>query len=84
MRIARAIQPATTPCFSDFACGTIANDPRFDRKESAMERHGDEVHLNETEATAGVKAHGVRYVLGFSLLLVVIAMSAVWILGSVL
>ena len=49
-----------------------------------MERQGDEVHLNETEATAGAKAQGVRYVLGFSLLLVVIAMSAVWILGSVL
>jgi hypothetical protein len=53
-------------------------------RESAMERQGDEVHLNETEATAGVKQHGVRYVLGFSLLLVVIALSAVWILGSVL
>ena len=49
-----------------------------------MERHGDEVHLNETEATGGVKAQGMRYVLGFSLLLVVIAMSAIWILGSVL
>ena len=42
-----------------------------------MERQGDEVHLNETEATAGVKQQGVRYVLGFSLLLVVIALSAV-------
>ena len=30
------------------------------------------------------QAQGVRYVLGVSLLLVVIAMSAVWILGSVL
>lgn len=49
-----------------------------------MERQGDEVHLSETEATAGAKSQGVRYVLGFSLLLVVIAMSAVWILGSVL
>ena len=49
-----------------------------------MERQGDEVHLNETEATGGVKAQGVRYVLGISLLLVMIAMSAVWILGSVL
>lgn len=49
-----------------------------------MERQGDEVHLNETEATAGVKAQGVRYVLGFSLLLIVVAMSAVWILGSIL
>ena len=49
-----------------------------------MERDGDEVHLSEVEATGGVNAQGVRYVLGFSLLLVVIAMSAVWILGSVL
>lgn len=53
-------------------------------REYAMERQGDEVHLNETEATAGVKQQGVRYVLGFSLLLVVIALSAVWILGSIL
>ena len=49
-----------------------------------MERHGEEVHLNETEATGGIKAQGVRYVLGFSLLLAVIAMSAIWILGSIL
>ena len=49
-----------------------------------MERQGEETHLDETEATGAVKQQGVRYVLGFSLLLVVIAMSAVWILGSVL
>jgi len=49
-----------------------------------MERQGDEVHLTEVEATGGVKQQGVRYVLGFSLLLVVVAMSAIWILGSVL
>lgn len=49
-----------------------------------MERQGEEVHLDETEATGGVKQQGVRYVLGFSLLLIVIAMSAIWILGSVL
>ena len=49
-----------------------------------MERQGEEVHLNETEATGAVKSQGVRYVLGISLLLVVIAMSAVWIIGSVL
>jgi len=53
-------------------------------RELAMERHGEEVHLNETEATAGVKAEGVRYVLGVSLLLAVIALSLIWILGSVL
>ena len=49
-----------------------------------MERKGDEVHLTETEATGAVKSKGVRIVLGVSLLLVVIAMSAVWILGSIL
>ena len=27
-------------------------------KEAAMERQGEEVHLNETEATGGVKAQG--------------------------
>ena len=49
-----------------------------------MERQGEEVHLNETEPTGAVKAQGVRYVLGISLLLIVIAMSAVWIIGSIL
>ena len=49
-----------------------------------MERNGDEVHLNETEATGGVKSQGVRIVLGVSLLLIVVAMSAIWILTSVL
>ena len=49
-----------------------------------MERDGDEIHLTETEATGATKYQGVRYVLGFSLLLIVVAMSAVWILGSVL
>ena len=53
-------------------------------KGPTMERQGDEVHLNETESTAGVKATGLRYVLGFSLLLIVVAMSLIWILGSVL
>jgi hypothetical protein len=54
-----------------------------ERKGTAMEREGDEVHITETEVSAGAKAHGVRIVLGISLLLVVIAMSAIWILGSV-
>jgi hypothetical protein len=53
-------------------------------RELAMERQGEEVHLNETEATAGVKAQGVRYVLGISLLLAVVAMSLVWIIASLL
>ncbi len=49
-----------------------------------MERKGDEVHLTETEATGAVKSKGVSLVLGISLTLIVIAMLAVWILGSVL
>lgn len=49
-----------------------------------MERKGEEVHLTETEATGAVKSKGARVVLVVSLLLIVVAMSAVWILGSVL
>jgi len=48
-----------------------------------MERQGDEVHVSETEASGGIQPHIVRYVLGVSLLLVVILMSLVWIIGSV-
>jgi hypothetical protein len=49
-----------------------------------MERQGDEVHVNEEEASGGRKPHIVRYVLGISLLLAVILMSVVWIGGSFL
>jgi len=49
-----------------------------------MERKGDEVHLTETEATGAVKSQGVRTVLIISLVLIVVAMSAVWIFGVVL
>ena len=48
-----------------------------------MERQGDEVHISEEEASGGVQPHIVRYVLGVSLLLVVVLMSAIWILASV-
>jgi len=48
-----------------------------------MDRQGDEVHVNEEEASGGAQPHIVRYVLGVSLLLVIILMSAVWIIGSV-
>lgn len=52
------------------------------RKGQSMERDGDEVHVTETEASAGSQPHIVRYVLGISLLLVVVLMSAIWIIGS--
>jgi hypothetical protein len=47
-----------------------------------MERHGEEVHTETNEARAGSTPGVVRYVLGFSLLLAIIAMSAVWIIPS--
>ncbi len=47
-----------------------------------MQRIGDEIHLTSTEASAGSKPHIVRYVLFFSLLLAIIAMSLVWMIGA--
>jgi hypothetical protein len=49
-----------------------------------MDREGEEVHVSQEEASGGIQPHIVRYVLGVSLLLIVVLMSAVWILGSVL
>ena len=51
-------------------------------KGHGMERDGDEVHVTEAEASGGSQPHIVRYVLGISLLLVVVLMSAIWIIGS--
>lgn len=48
-----------------------------------MERQGDEVHVSQEEASAGSQPHIVRYVLAISLLLVVLLLSAIWIVGSV-
>lgn len=47
-----------------------------------MERHGDEVELTTEEASGGTQPHIVRYMLGASLLLVIVALSAVWITGA--
>lgn len=47
-----------------------------------MERQGDEVHVNTTEASGGVTNHGVRYVLAFGLLLAIAFLSVIWIAGS--
>lgn len=44
-----------------------------------MQRLGDEVHLEDDEARGGQTPHIVRYVLGISLGLAILAMSAVWI-----
>lgn len=44
-----------------------------------MERVGDEVHLHDDEARGGSTPHIVRYILIASLILAVVAMSAIWI-----
>ena len=47
-----------------------------------MHKQGDEVHVDETEASGGSKEGVVRWVLGIGLLLAVIAMSTVWIIPA--
>lgn len=47
-----------------------------------MERQGEEVHVSTTEVRGGVTPHIVRYILGFSLILAVLALSAIWIIGA--
>jgi hypothetical protein len=48
-----------------------------------MERQGDEVHVSQEEASGGSQPHVVRYILGVSLVLIVVLMSLIWIIGSV-
>lgn len=47
-----------------------------------MQRQGDEIHLDTTEARAGATPNVVRYVLGIGLALAILALSAVWITGA--
>ncbi|MET0251497.1 MAG: hypothetical protein ABW203_04890 [Novosphingobium sp.] len=47
-----------------------------------MERHGDEVHVNTSEARGGSTPHIVRYVLIISLVLAIGALSLIWITGA--
>ena len=48
-----------------------------------MERFEDHDELTEVEASGGVKEHGVRYVLGFSLFLAIVLLSLMWIVPAV-
>jgi hypothetical protein len=43
----------------------------------------DHVEVTEEEASSGVKAHGVRYVLAISLLMAILLLSAMWIIPAV-
>lgn len=47
-----------------------------------MERHGEEVELTETEASAGSRPRVMRYVLAISLTLAIIILSLVWMNGA--
>lgn len=47
-----------------------------------MHKEGDEVHIDEDEARGGSTPHIVRYVLGISLALAIVALSAIWITGA--
>lgn len=47
-----------------------------------MERQGDEIHVNTEEASGGAQLGIVRYVLAISLLLAILALSAIWITGA--
>jgi hypothetical protein len=47
-----------------------------------MERRGDEVHVESTEATGASKEGVVRWVLIIGTLLAIVLLSAVWITGA--
>ncbi len=47
-----------------------------------MEKRGDEVHVNMEEARAGSSPGVVRYVLIISLVLVIVALTAIWMTGA--
>ncbi len=48
-----------------------------------MHREGEEVHISTDEARGAETGTGLRYMLGFGLLLVILALSAIWIIGAV-
>lgn len=47
-----------------------------------MKKYSDHVEVSESEASAGVKNQGVRYVLLISLTLAIIILSAMWMTGA--
>ena len=47
-----------------------------------METHGREVHIDSDEARAGSTPHVVRYILGISLALVIVAFAVIVMTGA--
>ncbi|PEQ11906.1 hypothetical protein B2G71_14055 [Novosphingobium sp. PC22D] len=48
-----------------------------------MENRGTEIHVEDDRARAGSTPHIVRYVLIASLVLAIVALSAIWITGAI-
>jgi len=48
-----------------------------------MPDDSQEPHYNEEQVTGGRQEHVVRWILGISLILVTVALSATWIIASV-
>ncbi|MEP3227161.1 MAG: hypothetical protein ABJO01_14375 [Parasphingorhabdus sp.] len=47
-----------------------------------MERHGDEILVTEKEASNKTRPQGVRWVLAFSMIAALVAMSLAWIIPA--
>ena len=47
-----------------------------------MHREGDEVHIDDIEASGGSKEGVVRWVLGIGLVLAIATLSIIWITGA--
>jgi hypothetical protein len=47
-----------------------------------MRRDGDHIQVSTEEASGGSTPHIVRYILGISLLLTILALSAIWMTGA--
>lgn len=47
-----------------------------------MHKHGEELHFDETEASAGTRSGIVVKILGASLLIAIVGLSAVWIIPA--
>jgi hypothetical protein len=51
--------------------------------EHFMKIDGENIEVSTEEASGGVTNHGVRYVLAASLIIAVVALSAIWIVASI-
>lgn len=47
-----------------------------------MEKHGDEIHIEDTEAYAGEVSGHMRWVLGIGVFLAIAALSLIWMTGA--